>query len=58
MANEIIRKALKENCLHQWELAEKMGISEQTIYRRLRTELPPDEQKKILAIIEDGRKEN
>lgn len=57
MANDIVRKALKEKGLKQWELAEMLGISEQTICRRMRKELPLDEQERILSIIKDHKKE-
>lgn len=52
MANERIRKALKAAGVRQWELANVMGISEATIYRTLRTELPEDDTKKMLELIE------
>ena len=52
MKNKEIREAMKKKELKQWQLAELLGISEQTMYRRLRKELPPDEKLKILDIIE------
>lgn len=51
MRNEEIRKAMKTKGLKQWQLAELLGISEQTMYRKLRTELPEDEKQKILGVI-------
>lgn len=57
MVNEKIKEALKNKGLRQWQLAEMLGISEQTICRRMRKELPLDEQEKMLSIIKDHKKE-
>ena len=57
MANEKIKEALKNKGLRQWQLAEMLGISEQTICRRMRKELSQDEQEKMISIIEDHKKE-
>lgn len=56
MANEKVKEALKVQGLRQWELAEMLGISEQTICRRMRKELPPDEQEKIISVIKNHKK--
>lgn len=56
MKNEEIRKAMKSKGLKQWELAELLGVSEQTMYRKLRTELPKEEKQKILEVINSFRK--
>lgn len=53
MENLDIRKKLKEAGLYQWMLAEKMGIAEQTLVRKLRRELPEAEKQKILTTIEE-----
>ncbi len=55
--NKKIRIALAVNGVSQWELARKMGISEFTLCRKLRDELPDDEQEKILSLIETEEKE-
>lgn len=47
-----IRELLKIKGLHQWQLAELMNVSEATLVRKLRLELPPDEQKMIIDLIE------
>ena len=52
MSNEIIREELKVKKVRQWELAHALGISEQTMVRKMRFEMPDDEQLKILAVIE------
>lgn len=56
MKNLKIRKALIEAGLKNYQLAHLMGISEFTLSRKLRTELPEVEQKKIIAIIEEHKK--
>ncbi len=58
MANEKIRNALKKCGMCQWKLAILLGISEQTIYRKLRVELPEEEQQKLIELITEHGKEN
>lgn len=53
MKNNEIREALKAADLKQWELAEMMGISEFTLTRKMRTELPPELKERILKLIQD-----
>ncbi len=53
-ANLDIRETLKAVNIAQWELANKLNISETTLVRRLRKELPEDEKQKILKIIKKG----
>lgn len=57
MANERIKNALKQHGLRQWELAEIMGISEQTLSRRMRKEFPQEVQSKILVTIKEHTRE-
>ena len=58
MHNQKIRDELKKNRLTQWELAERLGISEFTLSRRLRKELPESETKHILTVIKKKGGEN
>ena len=51
--NSIIRKAMTEANLKQWELAELLGIGEQTMCRWLRKELPEDEAKYLQEDIQE-----
>jgi DNA-binding transcriptional regulator YiaG len=51
MKNQKIRDELKKSRLTQWELADLLGISEFTLSRRLRKELPDSETKHILSLI-------
>ena len=52
MSNEIIREELKAKKVRQWELAHALGISEQTMVRKIRFEMSDDEQFKMLTHIE------
>ena len=51
MNNSKIRNALKETGVKYWELARLLGISDGTLCRRLRDELPADEQDRIVELI-------
>ena len=53
MANKIIREELKARGVRHWELAAALGISEQTIFRRLRFELDENYQLEMLMKIEE-----
>ena len=55
--NNIIKRKLKEKRMKQWELADCMQISENTLCRKLRYELPKEEQERICKIIDDYMKE-
>ena len=52
MANEVIRETLKEFNVKQWELAAAIGVSEQTMVRRMRFEMPDEVQLHLLEVIE------
>lgn len=52
-ANQDLRFKAKENGVYQWQIAQKMGISETHLLRKMRTELPEDEKKAIFQIIQD-----
>lgn len=58
MENLKVRKKLKEEGIFHWVLAEKLGISEMTLVRKLRRELPEEEKQKIFAIISEIAKES
>ena len=51
--NVRIREQAKAYNIRLWEIAEAMGISEATMVRRMRRELPEAEQAKICCIIND-----
>lgn len=49
--NERVRKAMKECGIKQWQLAELMKISEFTMCKKLRKELPDIEQSRIIWLM-------
>lgn len=55
MNNLEIRQAMKEKRLFNYELAEMLGISEFTLSRKLRKELPDEEKERILDVIRNGK---
>jgi len=55
-SNQRVREALKEADLFQWELAILMGVSEATLQKRLRVEMPKAEQDKIIDLIRNHTK--
>ncbi len=57
MKNLKIRRALMEAGMKNYELAELIGISEFTLSRKLRKELPETEQKAMIDLIIKGKEE-
>lgn len=51
MENILIRQALLTTGTKNYELAEMLGVSEWTLSRKLRKELPEEEQERIIALI-------
>ena len=49
--NAMIRDAMYDNSMAQWQLAELLDVSETTIWRMLRKEMPDKEQSRIVWII-------
>lgn len=52
--NAAIREALAQKNMTQWQLAILLGISEPTLTRWLRQELPEERKNKILELIKNG----
>lgn len=52
LANKSIRETAKRSGVRLWEVAYSLGITDATLSRKLRRELPADEQAKVLDIIE------
>ena len=52
--NTLIREALFRTGMKKWQLAKAMGISEPTLYRMLREELPEEKQREIVSLINQG----
>lgn len=53
MMNGDVRKMLRICGLHQWQLAEAVGIGESTLCRWLRSPLSPDKLQRITAAIRE-----
>lgn len=54
VTNTIIRTAMIQNDVRGWQVAKYIfRVSEPTFYRKIREELPEDEQRKIAAQIEE-----
>lgn len=56
MTNEKIRKALERNDMYVWELSNVLGVSESTISRWIRHEMPHRKQDEIVKKVEDYAK--
>ena len=56
MRNARIKIAMTENDFKQWELAKLLGIHEGSLSRRLREELPAEEQDRIVDLIRQHTK--
>ena len=57
MKNKEIRRAAAGNGIRLWQLAEALGITDSSLSRKLRRELPDEEKKKILYVIAKLAKE-
>ena len=53
--NQDLRIALKQNNLKQWQLADLLNVSEATIGRWFRHELPTEQKKIILNVIKKNK---
>lgn len=53
LANTDIRTTAKEKKVRFWEVAEYLKISEPTMTRKLRRELPDSEKQEIFKIIDE-----
>ena len=52
MENKEIRAEAKAAGVRLWEIAERLGMRDDAFSRKLRCELPAEEQGRILAIID------
>ena len=57
MNNKKVRLKMMEHEVTQYGLSKLLGVSEMTVYRRLRDELPEDEQDRIVALIEKAKED-
>ena len=53
LCNIDIRTAAKQNGVRLWEVADWLNVSEPTITRKLRRELPADEKQRIISLIDE-----
>lgn len=51
--NEDIRKAIKDNGVYYWQIAEQLGINDGNFSRKLRKELSQEEKQEIFSIINE-----
>lgn len=61
MRNKDIHEAFKKTGIKKWMVAEMLGLgnnSDIVFSKKLRTELSPEEKKKIFEIIEELKNEN
>lgn len=52
MKNQKVRLKMLEAGLKQWEVARLLGVGESVLSRRLRDELPEEDQEQICKLIE------
>jgi predicted transcriptional regulator len=55
--NDDIRRSIRESGLHQWMVAERLGISEATFTRWLRTEMSGERKKMVMDAIQELKRE-
>lgn len=53
MKNLSIRERAKQKGVFLWQIAEKLGLADGNFSRKLRRELSPAEQEKIIRIIDE-----
>lgn len=53
MKNAQIRSYAMSKRVRLWEVAERLGISESTMTRKLREELSAEEQERIISLIDE-----
>lgn len=53
LANTDVRETAKKKDVRLWEIAEYLNVSDPTMTRKLRRELPISEKQRILAIIDE-----
>ncbi len=49
--NHIVREAMNNAQMYQWELAELIGVSEPTLIRWMRREMPIERQEELVELI-------
>lgn len=57
MANKQLKIAMLKNEIRQWQVARRLGMTEFSLSRKLRQELPEPERERLMEIIEELGKE-
>lgn len=52
MSNDEIKRIAKERGIPLWRIAEKLGIRDYMLSRKMRHDLPQEEQERIIEIID------
>lgn len=52
--NLMIRECMRTHDIRLWEVADLLGVSESTVVKRFRHELPEEEQKRIIELIKEN----
>lgn len=55
--NDDIRRSIRESGLHQWMVAERLGISEATFTRWLRSEMGDEKKRLVIDAINELKRE-
>lgn len=58
MTNKRVRDELIRNGMFLWKLAKLMGVSEASVTRMMREELPAERQDELIDLIRKGAKRN
>ena len=53
MPNAHIKEMLNKNRVYHWEVAKRLGVSEMTLFRWLRQDLPDEKRQQILKAISE-----
>lgn len=56
-ANQNVRNAMKEKGVAAWQIGDILGVSDMTIFRRLRRPLSPEDEAKIMGAIQEAARE-
>lgn len=56
-ANHKIREAAKQANVKHWEIAARLGVSEQTFVRWMRSQMSSEKEETILKTIDELKKE-
>lgn len=56
--NKRIRDCLRENGMYVWELGKVLNVSESSVTRIMRSELPEKRQNEIVVMIEEWSRVN